>query len=669
MYFKDEYNEYYNALTNNNDGMDTALIGMQDTIGEVNNQFNSVELMINELYGDYADEMSKTIGSLKENINALMIVVNTSLPAVFNTMSDLGSKLDELKPKDEELEIKNKNYKSESNRSVRQYTYDENNNKIETEEYKNWKYNLNELKEELNELISICKQLQEGCDSDINLINEFNNSVTDLRLKLIAVITTLGSDKIEDVDKMTPKEKKEYLAKLATQITERYNQYKKMYEYYTKEYIEENCTDEELSIFYGMFAELMGDADVPNLDVALNSSNGVTRGNAIIDIIEALNNPEFGVDGKNVLEIFEEYRKTGSWEGSGMDALYRKNGSYHVQEAINSGWVDNLEELFWSRSMYAPDEYDLNKIDSFMKVLDVLSVSKDNFNDNYSKAINTAMVIKGIRGLEDSILYDYTFKKPDYAEYEPNSNLLFVNGIDIDRYTTDEVKMISYLLENNGYDSASEYIKSKEDVVNRRNGILNARNFYENLHSGNNEGVDQVWDHLRVDAKGLGDGLYSFTDGLIDLIAPDKQMNAYEYETIEFLNLLNTSSDSYDKELLRGYKISNTIGTYAIPTIANVVAPGSNIGTYMFIASDVGNGIENRARASYQNMKSYDSDVLEMESYATSLLQTVVPYVGTDVPNDLFQAALGVVTDVNPYAGALIDVAFDYVYKSGIDKL
>ena len=226
MYFKEEYNEYYNALTNNNDGMDTALIGMQETIGEVNNQFNSVELMINELYGDYADEMSKTIGSLKENINALMVVVNTSLPAVFNTMSDLGSKLDELKPKDEELEIKNEYYKSESNRSVRQYTYDENNNRIETTEYKNWRYNLNELKEELDELISICKQLQEGCDSDINLINAFNNSVTDLRLKMVAVVTTLGSDKIEDVDSMTPKEKKEYLAKLAVQITEKYNQYK-----------------------------------------------------------------------------------------------------------------------------------------------------------------------------------------------------------------------------------------------------------------------------------------------------------------------------------------------------------------------------------------------------------------------------------------------------------
>ena len=74
-------------------------------------------------------------------------------------------------------------------------------------------------------------------------------------------------------------------------------------------------------------------------------------------------------------------------------------------------------------------------------------------------------------------------------------------------------------------------------------------------------------------------------------------------------------------------------------------------------------------QAHYQQMKSYDSDVLEMESYATSLLQTVVPYVGTDVPNDLFQAALGAVSDVNPYVGALIDVTFDYVYKSGLDRL
>lgn len=667
MYFKDEYNEYYDALAGSKDGMDTALIGMQETIGEVNNQFNSVELMISELYGDYADEMANTIGSLKEKIKALMIVVNTSLPAVFDTMNDLGEKLDEFKPKDERLDVVNDSYNTESKRSIPRYRQDEEGNNVETDEYKNWKYNLNELKEELDELIEICKKFQEGCDSDINLINAFNNSVTDLRLKMVAVVTTLGSDKIEDVDSMTPKEKKEYLAKLAVQITEKYNQYKSMYEYYTKGYIEENCTPDELSIFYGMYAELMGDKDVPDLDTVLKSSNGVTRGNAIIDMLEALNNPENGVNGKTILEVFEAYKETGSWEESGMDELYKKNASYLAQEALR--WGEDPEELFWSRSMYAPDEMDLNKIDSFMKVVDVLSVAKDNFNENYSNAINTAMIIKGIRGLEDSILYDYTFQKPDYAEYNPNVDVLYEYGIFPDEYTTDEVKMISYLVENNGIESALEYIDSKADVVNRRNGIINARNYYESLHSGNNEGIDQVWDHIRVDAKGLGDGLYSFTDGLIDLIAPDKQMSTYDYETVEFLNLLNTSDDPYDKELLRGYNISNTVGSYAIPTIANVVAPGSNIGTYMFIASDIGNGIESKMQANYQQMKSYDSDVLEMESYATSLLQTVVPYVGTDVPNDLFQAALGAVSDVNPYVGALIDVTFDYVYKSGLDRL
>lgn len=667
MYFKDEYNEYYDALAGSKDGMDTALIGMQETIGEVNNQFNSVELMISELYGDYADEMANTIGSLKEKIKALMIVVNTSLPAVFDTMNDLGEKLDEFKPKDERLDVVNDSYNTESKRSISRYRQDEEGNNVETDEYKNWKYNLNELKEELDELVEICKKFQEGCDSDINLINAFNNSVTDLRLKMVAVVTTLGSDKIEDVDSMTPKEKKEYLAKLAVQITEKYNQYKSMYEYYTKGYIEENCTPDELSIFYGMYAELMGDKDVPDLDTVLKSSNGVTRGNAIIDMLEALNNPENGVNGKTILEVFEAYKETGSWEESGMDELYKKNASYLAQEALR--WGEDPEELFWSRSMYAPDEMDLNKIDSFMKVVDVLSVAKDNFNENYSNAINTAMIIKGIRGLEDSILYDYTFQKPDYAEYNPNVDVLYEYGIFPDEYTTDEVKMISYLIENNGIESALEYIDSKADVVNRRNGIINARNYYESLHSGNNEGIDQVWDHIRVDAKGLGDGLYSFTDGLIDLIAPDKQMSTYDYETVEFLNLLNTSDDPYDKELLRGYNISNTVGSYAIPTIANVVAPGSNIGTYMFIASDIGNGIESKMQANYQQMKSYDSDVLEMESYATSLLQTVVPYVGTDVPNDLFQAALGAVSDVNPYVGALIDVTFDYVYKSGLDRL
>ena len=44
MYFKEEYYEYYNTLSVGDDSMNSAVVGLEDSITEVRNQFNSISL-------------------------------------------------------------------------------------------------------------------------------------------------------------------------------------------------------------------------------------------------------------------------------------------------------------------------------------------------------------------------------------------------------------------------------------------------------------------------------------------------------------------------------------------------------------------------------------------------------------------------------------------------
>ena len=343
-----------------------------------------------------------------------------------------------------------------------------------------------------------------------------------------------------------------------------------------------------------------------------------------------------------------------------MDELFCKNASDFLKEGM--AYADSTEDFFWSWVSHAPPgERDTEALfGSFFHVVDVLTVAKDGFETNYKNAINSAMMIKGISGLNDSLLYDSYYKKDEYKSYVPNISDLAFSGINIENYTPEELKMISYLKETRGWASAECYINMKADAVNRRNGIIDARNFYESLRSGSNQGVDAIWDHFRVDVKGFGDGLYNFTDGLIDLVAPSYQMEQRDYEIIEFLSLLE-NGDSYDHELLRGYNICNELGNYTIPTLVSFVAPETNLGTALFIASDIGNGIESNMQASYQAMRDYDSDVLDVQDYSSALVSTALPYIYTDLPNDAIQAVVAQVKDVNPFIGAALDMFIDDV--------
>lgn len=660
MYFKEEYYEYYNTLSVGDDSMNSAVVGLEDSITEVTNQFNSISLLLGEMNGEFSLEISSGVTSLLKEIEGVKTIIENELTMAINHMSSLGDNLGKLKPEDEKYEETSAKFNREITRSINRYETGLDGITRETEEYTNWINNLTVLKKSLEELTDICKKLQNNCDSDINLLKQFNDSVVDLRLKLAAVATSMGNTTIEDISNMTVEEKKKYLEKLISDITEKYNEYKKLYEYYSKDYINENCTRDQLYNFTDFYSELLGNIPgAPSIHNAFDSNNPVTRGNAIVDIIEMLCNKDNGVNGKSIYEIVSDYSGGASWKESGMDELYRRNKNAGLIDALNRY---DAEELFWSRTTYGDSNFNKEIIDNFLGVVKVLDKSKQGFLDNYNKALGSAMVIKGVRGLKDSIKYDSIYKTMDFENYEPNERLLEQNGFLNDKYTLDEQKMISYLLEKEGKNAAVEYDNLRKDSINRRTGKINAQKYYESLHNGNNQGIDAVFDHIGVGVKGLDDGLTSFADGIIDLVAPDKIMSAEEYETVYFLQQLDESNDSYDKSLLTDYRIMNTVGKYTVPTLLNAFTGGSG-GTALFIASDIGNGIEARQQESYAQTMSYDSLVLEQESYAASMVNAAVPYVGTDLPNDATFAVVGMFTEVNPFLGAALDVAFDQVYK------
>jgi len=678
MFFKSEYNEYYDVLSNNDGSMHTAVIGLQDSFTEVTNQFSSVSSLLGELQGEFTKEMNQGISSLITEMNGLKKIIETDLPEAESHMNSLGDKLLELKPDDEKYEETVEEIQYQKNIKPNQYKIDDAGQTRQTMEYNNWINNLERLNKALNELEKICIELQTGCDRDIGLIEEFNQKIVELRLKLVAIATSTGTDTIKDVESMTYEEKKEYLENLIITITEKFNEYKKLYDYYSKNYIIEELnknpidgvsTDDRLLNFTEIYFELLGldigkDKDKLSLYNVLRSDNPVTRGNGIVTIIEMLTNPENGYGGKSVLDIVDSYAKSGSWTESGMAHLYRKriDDDSILREAVDY-WGEDPEELFWSRATFGEyEEYNQGIVDDFDVVARVLNTSKENFNENYDKALGNAMIIKGVRGLKDCLDYDCTYKSEDYKDYVYNSDILFINGFDEDRYSLTERKMISYLLETKSYEAAKEYENLRLDAINRRNGQINARNYYDNLHNGSNEGLDSVLDHIGVGAKGFGDGLSTFADGLIDLVAPDKVMSEHDYETMYFLRELEESNDGYDKSLLTDYRITNKIGTYTIPTVVGALTGGSG-GTALFIASDIGNGIESQQQMSYQATQSYDSLVLEQESYFESLYNTATSYVETDLPNDVASAVVGIFKELNPIAGAVLDVAFDEVYK------
>ena len=675
MYFKAEYEPYYKALSEGADSINTAVEGLKDSIVDVSNQFSSIELLIEEMDGDYSLYLNEGLSEILNDINNLKSVVYNDLPKASSSMSSLGGQLIELKPKDEEYEKEELELEQqEKNKPFRQYEYDEAGKRVETEEsqkrYNNWLNNINELKESIEALKEICSELQKGCDTDINIIDEFNSKLVDLRLKLVAIASASGGKTIKDVDTMTPEEKKQYLEEVLDELTKKYRNYKNAYEFYAKENLESSCTKEEISYFVGIYDELIGSSDgCPSAESILKSNNLVTRGNAILSIIEKLAMEKYGKDGKDLLEIVYDYSNGSSWTDSGMAEVYQNRINNDIQLTDAANYYDDIEELFWTRATYGSPEEKENALKSFFVVSDMLQESGEKFDLYYKKTLGCAMMVKGIRGLNDSIEFDCMSKSRKFEEYIPNKDLLYENGIlDISNeksYTLDEQKMISYLLENYSYEDAKKFIDMKADSINRRNGRAQANEYYDSLHNGSNEGIDAIIDHISVGGTGFADGLSTFADGLIDLVAPDKVMSKDDYANIYFLDSLEKSDDPYDKSLLLDYRITNKIGQYTIPTIVSATTGGS-LGTALFITSDVSHAVNESQMASYRATMDFSSMLIEQEKVGASFINVAKDYAIEDIPNDIFGAVLGSIANVNPILGAAVDMAFDEVWKNNV---
>ena len=176
-YFKPEYEEYHRNLSDAT-VLEATVRDAKDTVETVSTQFQSTTLLLQEFQGDFVEELDESIVLLIEELKMSNSLINDSLEPTIEAMKTLGSKLGDLKTNDglyKEQKTKYQQLSNSDNRLIEDH---------ESEEYKDWLSERNNAETTLKGYIDVCKGLQEECDSYIKTIEDFNNSVVDLRLKL-----------------------------------------------------------------------------------------------------------------------------------------------------------------------------------------------------------------------------------------------------------------------------------------------------------------------------------------------------------------------------------------------------------------------------------------------------------------------------------------------------
>ena len=78
--------------------------------------------------------------------------IDEGLENAVETYDSLSDNLGNFKTNDDSLEESNNTLKSEENKSVTRYEKDENDNSVETDEWKKWNNRVNELRRTLEEI-------------------------------------------------------------------------------------------------------------------------------------------------------------------------------------------------------------------------------------------------------------------------------------------------------------------------------------------------------------------------------------------------------------------------------------------------------------------------------------------------------------------------------------
>jgi hypothetical protein len=604
IYFVDKYQSAYSKMENEKSTIEYGA-SIESCVNEIDSEIQGVMELLEELDGNYTGELKVNLKNfLSETKNTYTYIVD-EFKSITNEIGILSNSLSSFKAEDEKLEIKTDEQTNTENtlNNTPQYieemeyglnknetTYITKTNPI----YIEYAAKLEELKIAIEEMTKVVLDYKSKCDTSLTAIDKFNDAIVDIRIKVATIATMNQGYTIEEINSMTPEEKEALIARMINEMTEKYNTYKSTYETYYQMMINEDY--DSLNDLYALYNNITGDHSFGIVDLNMNA---IPSGLRLVDFIQAIGECNTK-DGRNIIDCIDAYNKGESWVDSGLAELYREGHFYYSDD------YSLTDEQYEQEFLYDLDWYYNNDGDEVLgKVVDYyrnnLQPNSEIFEKNYEDTVRVGVAIQGLKELNGHVKYDAYSRTEGYQSTEFNSaeNEEFLNKIYFDTninlektaYMTDsELKMFKYLYENNGESAAAEYISSINQTLNRREGYIRASAYYYDLVSGNNTGLEAVWDHLSVGATGYGDGISGFVDGFVDLVAPEKELSANEYAQTALVGYLTEGGTSYDNTLLLSYNIGNTAGKKTIPMVLNLVKPG--LGTAAEIISDYGNNIE-----------------------------------------------------------------------------
>ena len=568
-YYKPEYEDFRTSLSDA-DTLDTTLQSVQDTVQEVSLQFSAAKSLLDELKGEFTGELYGSVASLIDEIDAAYYLISQGLAPTIAGMKTLSSDLESLKTEDENYQTEKTNY-SEMN-PFKEWKEAEK----ATEEYSRWKTNIKSIELDLLKLIKLCKQLQQSCDDNIELVDEFNSVVVDLRLKLVALVVAQGDTTIADVQNMSLEEKEAYLQDLLDKLKAGYESSREAYtnaigNLFGADYKDFKRTCQFLNIIFPVGTEegdriamIMNGQVGPYTLAGLKSSDQgiITYGLALVDFVEWYNTAEF--NGVKVSDMIDAYMGGASIEDSGLFELY-KNNCYAVG---GEGTYMDVDDEGFKSNFYRDVSGKFDSEDSlrekFAVGMDAIKQASTDFNTNYTDHVAKGLMYKAVSGLKDELQFDdirqndpaYKDFVYDIEYYEGSLPLSVHEGsipaeqakvikflgearndnIDL---TDNERKMIGYLYSTGQYEKAATYVDVIQNGVNRRSGEIRAEKAYNSWLEGSNEGLDFVWDNARAWGKGVVHGGYDYFDSFSNIIDPDEVPSSTDYEIMRMQQLLS----------------------------------------------------------------------------------------------------------------------------------
>ncbi len=596
-FFSSDYDLLYDQLGTKG-AVNQSIKSTKDSVTALYNEMSEIYDLVNELDGEYSEELLKAINTITDDIVDLVTTLSENYPKVETAMNELYDDLNEFKYQDQIYTLEHSNYEFacelQSNQS--QYVIDEKTGEQTINSF--WQQcedDKNEAYENFTKAKEIIDALKIRIDENLKIIEEFNQSLSNIRIKVSAVVYSTNGVSLDEIKNMTTEEKEAYIQNLIDKLTEKYNYYVDQYKQIMSKYEEDN--DYFLSQM-ALFNSLTG---FNTQDFFLDLGGGTVKLaftlSSFVDFILETK----ASNGKNAYECLQMYLDGASFKDSGLEELYINGGGlgylidyyekgYLSDEEVESSWKKNIEYNCDIHNDETFEEFLQRQINDFYD----LETDINNVKEYYSKAVTTGTSVMYYKELKQSVKYDDIREYINSGEYElkyTSSELkeyfqdqCYYEEADILKYLNeDETMTLTYIFETQGIDGVRDFIDSIEGKINRQKGYITAYNTYEQVMNGN-----PTVENIKMFFIGFGDGLVEYGDGLVDLVAPSNTISAEEYSKMYMLELF-ANDESFKSLMMQGaYQGGAQSSKLAISSLLNACTWGWG-GTLTSAASAYGN--------------------------------------------------------------------------------